>query len=369
MTMAGKVANLPLEGMHTGASQDGHFFVEALGRRLRMAGRALARHGMVRAEGECSVRLDAHRFLISPDMPLGLLTTRTSLIVVQLDGPAPEEAPAGAELHRAIYLARPEAGAVLRALPPHVGAAMAQHPPLDEPAAVLTQLGEGTLAGLGRRGALAIGGSIDTALARLWQWEETARLASSGSAVLPMEVEEPDERAIARIWQFCTSGDEEAARAVPDQDAHAQVLNDFDYWQSPGHLMRRCTQRAHDIFHEVLAEKITVTRQQFVVLWAIRDNPEASQQRLSEVTGWDRNTMAGMLARLQEQDLIERRRDERDARLYRIHLTRTGRSMLQDMVPELLEVRRRVLEPLPPELREVFVDCARRMLGRPSVSD
>lgn len=43
--------------------------------------------------------------------------------------------------------------------------------------------------------------------------------------------------------------------------------------------------------------------------------------------------------------------------------------MLEDMAPELLEVPRRVLEPQPPERREVFVDCARRMLGLPSVSD
>ncbi|WP_207080845.1 class II aldolase/adducin family protein [Novosphingobium sp. KA1] len=368
MTMAEHVASLPMADIDAGLPIDAPSGTEGLARRLRIAARALARHGMVRAEGECSARLDAGTFLMTPDMPLGLLTTRTQLVAVPFAGPIPAEAPVHAELHRAIYLARPETGAILRAMPPHASTPAAPSPSLDEPAAVLEHLDAGMLALLGKHGVLAAGRSIDAALARLWQWEEAARLALPGTQIAPADVEEPDERAVGRIWQFCTSGDEEAARAVSTETVSPPVLSDFDYWQSPGHLLRRCTQRAHDIFHEVLAEKITVTRQQFVVLWAIRDNPEASQQRLSEVTGWDRNTMAGMLARLQEQSLIERRRDERDARLYRIHLTPAGLAMLEDMVPELLEVRRRVLEPLPPELREVFVDCARQMLGLPSIA-
>ena len=152
-----------------------------------------------------------------------------------------------------------------------------------------------------------------------------------------------------------------------ERDAQRQAGDDFDFWQSPGHLLRLCTQRAHDIFHDVMGEDLEVTRQQFAVLWAIRDNPRACQQRLCEITGWDRNTMAGMLTRLVAQGLIRKRRDANDGRLHRIELTAKGEEMLKGMVPDLLEVQRRVLQPLPPELRTTFVQCARIMLGRDPV--
>ena len=43
--------------------------VADLGRRVRVAGRALARHGLVHAYGHCSARIDAGRFLVSPLVP------------------------------------------------------------------------------------------------------------------------------------------------------------------------------------------------------------------------------------------------------------------------------------------------------------
>jgi MarR family transcriptional regulator, lower aerobic nicotinate degradation pathway regulator len=136
----------------------------------------------------------------------------------------------------------------------------------------------------------------------------------------------------------------------------------FDLWSSPGHLLRRCHQRSHEIFNELLGDT-GVTRQQFSVLWALQQNPDANQQRLSEVTGWDRNTLAAMLGRLVDQKLIERSRDPEDARATRLRLTERGGDLLRDSTPTLREVQQRIIAPIPEAERPAFLAALRTMLS------
>jgi HCOMODA/2-hydroxy-3-carboxy-muconic semialdehyde decarboxylase len=64
--------------------------LKELARRVRMAGRALARHGMVHAYGHCSARIDADTFLVSPPRPLGMVTAGEECAVASVHGPLPE---------------------------------------------------------------------------------------------------------------------------------------------------------------------------------------------------------------------------------------------------------------------------------------
>ncbi|MCJ2184271.1 MarR family transcriptional regulator [Novosphingobium sp. 1949] len=329
-------------------------------RRLRAASRALARAGLARAEGAISLRLGRDWMLMTPDLPPGLIGEGLPCQRLALEGPLPADAPPMAEHHRAIYRLCPQVGALLHAAPDRIMARTGEVA-AQSPEAAARRLGTGTALSLGSRGWLFAGATVEEALARVWEVEEAARIEGVDIAARAGEPLTPSQ--ITRAWQFCTAGDAEA-------DAPAggwEEPTDFDFWQSPGHLLRLCTQRGHDIFHDVLGEHLSVTRQQFAVLWAIRDNPRASQQRLTEITGWDRNTMSGMLSRLVDQGLIEKQRDAHDGRQHRVLLTPSGEAMLQGMVPDLLEVQRRVLEPLPPELRATFIQCARIMLGLPPV--
>ena len=81
-------------------------------RLVRVASRALGRHGLVHAYGHCSARLDADSFLVCPARPMGLVEV------------------GGACTHQHIYRNRPEAGGVVRFMGPNVMAlaALARSP-------------------------------------------------------------------------------------------------------------------------------------------------------------------------------------------------------------------------------------------------
>ena len=92
-----------------------------------------------------------------------------------------------------------------------------------------------------------------------------------------------------------------------------RIEGSIDLWSAPSHLLRRCHQRAQELFKAALAP-LGITAQQLSVLYALVEQPGLNQQRLAVVTGWDRNTLAAMLRRLAAQHWVERRRDPGDAR-------------------------------------------------------
>jgi DNA-binding MarR family transcriptional regulator len=136
----------------------------------------------------------------------------------------------------------------------------------------------------------------------------------------------------------------------------------FELGKAPGHLLRRCHQRSHDIYAEVMGPD-TVTRQQTAVLIAVLQNPGASQQDLADITGCDRNTLAEVFRRLERAGLALRQPSARDGRAYEISITRKGAEVVEALLPALEEVQRRILEPLPPEMRAPFLACLRAMSG------
>ena len=82
--------------------------IKELARRVRMAGRALARHGMVHAYGHCSARIDADTFLVSPPRPLGMVSVGEECSVASVNGPLPEGVLGEVRIHRDIYRRRPD---------------------------------------------------------------------------------------------------------------------------------------------------------------------------------------------------------------------------------------------------------------------
>lgn len=136
----------------------------------------------------------------------------------------------------------------------------------------------------------------------------------------------------------------------------------LDLRLAPGHLLRRCHQRSHEIFNHAIGKR-GITRQQTATLIVLAQNPGASQQELSDESGFDRNTLADITSRLLGKGLIERRRSAADSRAYEVFLTAAGARLVKRVMPAAHEVQRRILEPLPPELRPVFIRCMRIMLG------
>jgi HCOMODA/2-hydroxy-3-carboxy-muconic semialdehyde decarboxylase len=55
-------------------------------RRVRLAARALGRHGLVHAYGHCSERLDANHFLVCAARPMGLIAADEPGVIVPVVG-------------------------------------------------------------------------------------------------------------------------------------------------------------------------------------------------------------------------------------------------------------------------------------------
>src|SRR5690606_2593437 len=92
--------------------------LDALARTVRVAARALGRHGLVHAYGHCSARIDANSFLVAPSRPLGLVGIGEACQRVPLDGPLPDGVLPEVRIHREIYRQRAEVGGSARVQPP-----------------------------------------------------------------------------------------------------------------------------------------------------------------------------------------------------------------------------------------------------------
>jgi DNA-binding MarR family transcriptional regulator len=132
--------------------------------------------------------------------------------------------------------------------------------------------------------------------------------------------------------------------------------------EAPGHLLRRCHQRSREIYDELIGH-CGLSRQQFAVLIALSQTPNASVIELSDATGFDRNTLAEILGRLRKKGYVVQRQSSQDGRALEVGLAPSAARLVRDLMPLAHEVQRRILEPLPPELRPVFVRCLRTLIG------
>ncbi|MFN2371783.1 MAG: class II aldolase/adducin family protein [Candidatus Krumholzibacteriia bacterium] len=188
-----------------------------LRRLLVEIGRRLADKGLiVAAEGNLSVRLGGHAFLVTPaGVSKGALLPR-DLLVVDLAGRCAAGRPTSEwPLHRALYAARPDAGAVCHAHPPwatafsvagrdldgslltetqaqlpRVPLAARAEPGTEEvPAAVVPWIRDHDAVLLGSHGVVTVGPDLETAFARLETVERLAQvtllaeLAAGGRAL------------------------------------------------------------------------------------------------------------------------------------------------------------------------------------------
>ncbi|TDW24194.1 class II aldolase/adducin family protein [Kribbella kalugense] len=212
---------------------------------VRIAGRALARAGLVHAYGHCSARLGTGVIVVSPAAPLGLVAPDDVCPMVPLDGPLPATVLGEVRMHRAVYRSRADVGAICRIQPPAVmalsvlgrspravhgfssyfagGVPMFDSPVLvrDDAAAeaVAELLGGAAAIVLRGNGALVVAPDLRTAVCLAWYLEDTARtelaVLPAGSDVCLLTADEAERRATwegglaERMWAYLTAGDRE----------------------------------------------------------------------------------------------------------------------------------------------------------------
>jgi len=128
----------------------------------------------------------------------------------------------------------------------------------------------------------------------------------------------------------------------------------YDLKSSPVHLLRRSSQFADDLF-DAETRGSDITPRQLTVLIAADAQEGASQTALVTSTGIDRSTLADIVARMIQRDLLARKRTESDARANAVRVTAKGARALKAALGSMRKVEKRLLARIPVSKRTEFL--------------
>jgi len=142
-------------------------------------------------------------------------------------------------------------------------------------------------------------------------------------------------------------------------------MNDFPLTEAnvlPGNLLRRCHQISVAIFLRK-CEAFRLTQLQYVILSALEEKGTLDQITLGGFTALDRNTVAVVVRKLEDRDLVTRRRNPEDRRSMLVALSDAGRSLRHDAETVVREAQEDILAPLDDDEREILSKLLRKMVA------
>ena len=127
------------------------------------------------------------------------------------------------------------------------------------------------------------------------------------------------------------------------------------YRRVPAYLIRRMQMISTSIISEAFdGEDMSLSA--WAVLTIIDNHPDIDQSRLAETVSIDRVNTGRLVDELESRDLIERRVDESDRRVWRLRCTRRGVHTRKRLLPRALAAQDKLLACLRPQDRKVFID-------------
>jgi DNA-binding MarR family transcriptional regulator len=129
----------------------------------------------------------------------------------------------------------------------------------------------------------------------------------------------------------------------------------------PGHYIRRLQQIAVALFMDELKDW-NLTPVQYAALNAAARMPDIEQGALARAIGFDTSTTGGVVDRLERQGLLVRKQSPQDRRVRLLTTTAAGRALLDEVQPGIAKVQERILSPLPPEERPLFLRMLRTLV-------
>lgn len=161
----------------------------------------------------------------------------------------------------------------------------------------------------------------------------------------------------------------EARRRVADDGDDAELMQEatrifeesgYDLGEHAAHIIRRAHQRATMRFQEVMGEH-DLTPTQMAALATIMRNGELSQNQLGRLTAMDPSTISIVIRKLLKNGLVQRFASDEDQRLTLIRMTEKGVRYTAPLLAKSVEVGRRVLAPLKPSERALFMEMLHRV--------
>ncbi len=106
------------------------------------------------------------------------------------------------------------------------------------------------------------------------------------------------------------------------------------YEKSLGYAIGKTNWYLKTLVNKFLKEgECGITNEQWLVLKVISANPAVSQTEIAEKSLKDKTNITRILDLLEKSACIERRRDDKDRRMYRIHITKQGKKVLKTVNP------------------------------------
>ena len=112
-----------------------------------------------------------------------------------------------------------------------------------------------------------------------------------------------------------------------------------------GYWLRRAYQRHMAIFAGIMSD-LDLTSMQFAALVKLHELKAVSQTELGRLTGMDRATVSGVVARLKRRNLVLYKPDPLDKRSRIIALTPAGDTLLHEAMQRIGRVTEQTLEPI-----------------------
>jgi len=127
-----------------------------------------------------------------------------------------------------------------------------------------------------------------------------------------------------------------------------------------GYWLRRAYQRHMAIFAGVMSD-LDLTSMQFAALVKLHELKAVSQTELGRLTGMDRATISGVVARLKRRNLVLYKPDPLDKRSRIIALTPAGETLLHEAMERIGRVTEQTLEPIGAADRDSLREILQKM--------
>jgi MarR family transcriptional regulator, lower aerobic nicotinate degradation pathway regulator len=142
----------------------------------------------------------------------------------------------------------------------------------------------------------------------------------------------------------------------------------YDLGEHAAHVIRRAHQRATMRFQQVMGEH-DLTPTQMAALATVMKHGELSQNQLGRLTAMDPSTISIVIRKLLKHGLVQRSSSREDQRLTLIRLTDHGIRYTAPLLALSVEAGRRVLAPLKPSERALFMEMLHRVADGEDVAN